>query len=77
MINIPIDKLLFLDIETVGVEKDWDSLKKNNEPLSFLFNLKTILIGFKKDFLRMQTNQYQKCLSISLLLYQNSIELFV
>lgn len=37
MINIPIDKLLFLDIETVGVEKDWDSLKKNNEPLSFQF----------------------------------------
>jgi predicted PolB exonuclease-like 3'-5' exonuclease len=37
MINITIDKLLFLDIETVGVEKDWDSLKKNNEPLSFQF----------------------------------------
>ena len=37
MINIPIDKLLFLDIETVGVEKDWDTLKKNNEPLSFQF----------------------------------------
>ena len=37
MINIPIDKLLFLDIETVGVEKDWESLQKNNEPLSFQF----------------------------------------
>jgi hypothetical protein len=37
MINTPIDKLLFLDIETVGVEKDWESLQKNNEPLSFQF----------------------------------------
>lgn len=37
MINIPLSKLLFLDIETVGIEKDWETLKKNNEPLSFQF----------------------------------------
>lgn len=37
MINIPLSKLLFLDIETVGVQPDWDSLVKNNEALSFQF----------------------------------------
>jgi len=37
MINIPITKLLFIDIETVGVQSDWDSLVKNNEALSFQF----------------------------------------
>jgi uncharacterized protein YprB with RNaseH-like and TPR domain len=37
MINIPITKLLFIDIETVGVQPDWDSLVKNNEALSFQF----------------------------------------
>ena len=37
MINIPLSKILFLDIETVGVQPDWDSLQKNNEPLSFQF----------------------------------------
>jgi GNAT superfamily N-acetyltransferase len=37
MINIPLEKLLFLDIETVGVQPDWDSLVKSNEALSFQF----------------------------------------
>lgn len=37
MINIPLSKILFLDIETVGVYADWDTLVKNNEPLSFQF----------------------------------------
>ena len=37
MINIPIGKILFLDIETVGVQPDWDTLVKENEALSFQF----------------------------------------
>lgn len=37
MINIPLSKILFIDIETVGVQPDWDSLVKKNEPLSFQF----------------------------------------
>jgi uncharacterized protein YprB with RNaseH-like and TPR domain len=37
MINIPLTKLLFLDIETVGIESDWDSLVKNRPELSFQF----------------------------------------
>jgi uncharacterized protein YprB with RNaseH-like and TPR domain len=37
MINIPISKFLFIDIETVGVEPDWESLVKNKRELSFQF----------------------------------------
>ena len=37
MINIPLEKLLFIDIETVGVQPDWESLKKSNLELSFVF----------------------------------------
>lgn len=37
MINVPINKLLFLDIETVGCEPDWESFKKNKPLLSFQF----------------------------------------
>ena len=37
MINIPLSKILFLDIETVGVQPDWESLSKENEALSFQF----------------------------------------
>lgn len=37
MINIPISKILFLDVETVGVEPDWESLVKNRKELSFQF----------------------------------------
>ena len=37
MINIPLTKILFLDIETVGIQPDWDSLVKHNEALSFQF----------------------------------------
>lgn len=37
MISLPINKLLFLDIETVGCEPDWDTFKKNKPELSFQF----------------------------------------
>ena len=37
MINIPFNKLLFLDIETVGIEPTWDDLIKNRPALSFQF----------------------------------------
>jgi predicted PolB exonuclease-like 3'-5' exonuclease len=37
MINIPLTKLLFIDIETVGIEPNWDSLVKNKPDLSFQF----------------------------------------
>ena len=37
MINIPLEKLLFIDIETVGVQPDWESLEKSNLELSFVF----------------------------------------
>ena len=37
MINVPISKLLFLDIETVGCEPDWETFKKNKPELSFQF----------------------------------------
>jgi uncharacterized protein YprB with RNaseH-like and TPR domain len=37
MINIPLNKILFLDIETVGVQPDWDHLVDANEALSFQF----------------------------------------
>jgi uncharacterized protein YprB with RNaseH-like and TPR domain len=48
MINIPITKLLFLDIETVGVQPDWNSLVKHNEALSFQFE--NYLDWFQKRF---------------------------
>ena len=48
MINIPITKLLFIDIETVGVQPDWDSLVKNNKALSFQFE--NYLDWFQKRF---------------------------
>jgi len=37
MITVPITKILFLDIETVGCESDWNSFKKNKPELSFQF----------------------------------------
>jgi hypothetical protein len=37
MINIPISKILFIDVETVGVEPDWESLVQNRKELSFQF----------------------------------------
>lgn len=37
MINIPLSKILFLDIETVGVKPDWDTLVKDIPALSFQF----------------------------------------
>lgn len=37
MINLPLTKILFLDIETVGVQPDWQTLKEKNPELSFQF----------------------------------------
>lgn len=37
MINVPIDKILFIDIETVGITKNFEDLKKQNPKLSSLF----------------------------------------
>lgn len=37
MIKQPFDKILFFDIETVGIEKDLDSLKENNKHLYTVF----------------------------------------
>ena len=37
MINVPFSKLLFIDIETVGIEPTWDELVKNKPALSFQF----------------------------------------
>ena len=48
MINIPITKLLFLDIETVGIQPDWDSLEKNRPELAFQFQ--NYIDWFQKRF---------------------------
>ena len=37
MINLPIEKLLFIDIETVGIESSYDVLTKKDEKLASLF----------------------------------------
>lgn len=37
MINIPLTKFLFIDIETVGIKSDWETLVKENKSLSFQF----------------------------------------
>ena len=37
MINIPLNKILFIDIETVGIESNWDSFVKNHKELSQKF----------------------------------------
>jgi len=37
MIDLPLNKLLFFDLETVGVEKDLPTLKKNRPELARLF----------------------------------------
>lgn len=37
MINVPKTKLLFFDIETVGIEEDFKTLKKNRPELAKLF----------------------------------------
>lgn len=37
MITVPIEKILFIDIETVGADADYASLQKNNPKLSSLF----------------------------------------
>jgi len=37
MINLPVEKLLFIDIETVGCASNLSDLKKNDEKLYSLF----------------------------------------
>ena len=37
MINVPKTKLLFFDLETVGIEPDFKTLKKNRPELARLF----------------------------------------
>jgi len=37
MINVPLEKILFIDIETVGCEVDYDALSKSNSKLASLF----------------------------------------
>jgi len=37
MINIPLTKILFLDIETVGIQPDWKSLESNRPELAYQF----------------------------------------
>ena len=37
MINTPLTKLLFLDIETVGIQPEWEALENNRPELAFQF----------------------------------------
>ena len=37
MINVPINKILFLDIETVGLCKDWSSCQESNPKIAEQF----------------------------------------
>ena len=38
MIKIPLTKILFLDIETVGIEKDYDSCRINRPEIANQFD---------------------------------------
>ena len=35
--NVPLTKILFLEIETDGCEYNWENFKKNKKELSFQF----------------------------------------
>ena len=48
MINIPLNKILFIDIETVGIESNWVSFTKNYPELSSKFE--GSMDWFKKRF---------------------------
>ena len=48
MIGIPFEKLLFIDVETVGIEPTWDDLVKNRPSLTFQFE--TYFSWFQKRF---------------------------
>lgn len=48
MINIPLNKILFIDIETVGIESNWVSFAKNYPELSSKFE--GYMDWFKKRF---------------------------
>ena len=47
MINIPLNKILFLDIETVGIEPTWEDLCMNRPELSFQFE-KYLFLLFRR-----------------------------
>ena len=50
MITIPITKILFLDIETVGITRDYDSCLESNPRLASQFDkyFDWFLKGFQK-----------------------------
>ena len=48
MINVPLDKILFIDIDTVGIESDYPTLEKKNPKLAELFS--NYESWFKKRF---------------------------
>ena len=39
MISTPLDKILFMDIETVGCDATYKKLQKSNKELAFQFGL--------------------------------------
>jgi hypothetical protein len=38
MIDVPLNKLLFFDLETVGIEKDYTTLNDKNPEMGRLFD---------------------------------------
>ena len=50
MIQVPLTKLLFFDIETVGLYKDYNGLEQNHPALTKQFH--NYFDWFQKDFLR-------------------------
>jgi len=75
MINTPLDKILFMDIETVGCDATYKKLQKSNKALAFQFNNyfevrvqsfsgedeKTILEGAKDIMDRVHAKGYTLC----------------
>ena len=61
MINIPITKILFLDIETVGICKDWSTCQKTNPTIAeqFVKYFDWFLKRFPEDAL-IEENQKNK-----------------
>ena len=62
MIDIPLNKLLFFDLETVGIEKDLPTLKKNRPELARLFE--SYLDWFIKNIPTKKINHLKKFLLI-------------
>jgi hypothetical protein len=74
MINIPLNKILFIDIETVGIESNWVSFTNNYPELSSKFE--GYMDWFKKRFPECSTrlveqNQWQHLLFAGLQEGQN------